>query len=93
MSNIQTIIARKKSCNCGCKCQDSWHKPSFKRAVSDVVAIDAIANVGFMPTMVAVAHGVAQFPWGREEVVGEVMSFDGKLFNYKIEWRLVDLRG
>jgi hypothetical protein len=92
MSKIETITARKNPCNCGCKGQDAWHKPSFKRAVSNFVTIEAIANETDIPQMVVVATGVARFPWGYEPVVAEVMSFDGQLFSYRPEWRLAELR-
>ena len=86
----QRILTRLKPCHCGCKGEDSWHKPTIKRVIRDFARV--VPTNPEPHTFVNVAHGFARMPWGLEAVVGNSIVYaDGSLAR-GINWRLAELR-
>ena len=40
MTDKQSVLARYKTCNCGCRGADPQHKPSYRRVIRDEVEVD-----------------------------------------------------
>ena len=86
-----TIQARAFSCRCGCHGQDPWHKPNYKRIVHNVIEQTPVINDTDRVMKTITAVGEADFPWGKEPVVCEQHTFDGKLISTP-DWRLTVLK-
>lgn len=65
------IYKRLDPCRCGCQGSDPWHRESYKRVVSAVRDLAAPVRVVIDRgrSVLAVAEGCAQLPWGRTRVV------------------------
>lgn len=86
---VEPIITRLKPCNCGCKGQDPWHKPTIRRKVREV---EPVAVPDDPRGWATVAKGKVKMPWGFEEVIAEVLVYrDGRL-GVLADWRLRDYR-
>ena len=98
------ILARRKSCGCGCQGADSQHRRYFDRVVHDVnVTLDSPRTVSralrwegriFACERLEIATATARFPWSPEPLaircVIEVLP-NGERSELG-EWELVELR-
>lgn len=80
------ILTRLHPCGCGCKGEDSWHRPNLIRVVRDVEVLPE-PEVRTPGLSTVVARGVARFPWGEEPVVG-VRYRDSRY----VDWELAELK-
>jgi len=80
MSNNTSVtvkITRRRSCRCGCKGQDSWHRKTVRRVVSNIVRDDsAMERAEAAGRRFAEAFtGTIKMPYGEQEVVGTAVFF------------------
>ena len=60
------IVARTKTCRCGCAGKDPWHARSFDRKIRDIQDVDMLADEesDAPDEVVTYRAGVARMPWG-----------------------------